>query len=106
MRSYRLYLSLFVFGGMGLVLFTMLAFTTVSNAIRDKALIVQNAQTQAYWMARSLEIGHSMMMRNHINALRDIITAIEQKPEVHSLIVLDASQRVLVATDAKLEGSL
>ncbi|MEE9147763.1 MAG: adenylate/guanylate cyclase domain-containing protein [Candidatus Tectomicrobia bacterium] len=106
MRNYRRYLSLFVFGGMGLVLFTLLAFTTVSNAIRDKALIVQNAQTQAYWMARSLEIGHSMMMRNHINALRDIITAIEQKPEVHSLIVLDASQRVLVATDAKLEGSL
>jgi class 3 adenylate cyclase len=106
MQKHRIYLSVFIFGGMAFVLFAMLAFTTVRNVIRDKTLIMENALTQGYWIARSLEIGHSMMIRDHINALRDIIKEIEKNPDIRFLTILDASKQVLIAGDATLEGTL
>ncbi len=105
MRKNRPYLSIFLFSGMTCVLLALLAITTARNAIRDKALIMQNALTQGYWIARSLEIGHSMMVRNHTSALRDIIKEIEKKPDIRFLIALDANNQVLVASDTALEGS-
>jgi class 3 adenylate cyclase len=105
MRKNRLYLSMFLFGGIAFILLAMLAFSTVRNAIRDKALIMQNALTQGYWITRSLEIGHSMMMTDHTNALRDIIKKIETKSDVRFLIVLDARQQVMIASDTTLEGT-
>lgn len=105
MRKHRLYLSIFLFGGMSFVLLSILAITTVRNAMRDKTLIMQNALTQGYWIARSLEIGHSMMMRDHTNALRDIIVEIERKPDIRFLTVLDTNGKVLVASDTTQEGA-
>jgi hypothetical protein len=65
MRKNRLYLYSFLFGGITFVLFALLAFTTARNSIRDKALLMQNALGQGYWIARSLEIGHSIALENH-----------------------------------------
>ncbi len=105
MRKNRLYFSIFLFGGMAFVLLVLLAITTVRNVTRDKTLIMQNALAQGYWIARSLEIGHSMMMRDHTNALRDIIKEIERKPDIRFLMALDANRQVLIASDTSQEGT-
>jgi hypothetical protein len=105
MRTPRLYVSIALFGGLALLLFAMLAWLTVRSAARDKALLRQNVLTQGYWMARSLEIGHSMMTHDHTTALRDLMRDIATRPDVHVLAVLDASKRVLLASDMALEGT-
>lgn len=81
-----------------------LAFTTARNVGRDKALIMQNALTQGYWIARSLEIGHRMMVRDHAMAQRDIIIDIEKHPNVRLVVILDAAKHVLLASDTTREG--
>jgi class 3 adenylate cyclase len=106
MRKPRPYVSIALFGGLALVLFAMLALLTVRNAARDKALLRQNVMTQGYWIARSLEIGHSMMMYDHTKALRDLMRDIATRPDVRFLAVLDRRKRVMIASDAALEGTL
>ncbi len=104
LQKNRLYLYSIVFGGLAFALLAMVAFTTVRNAVRDKALIMQNALTQGYWIARSLEFGHSMMMQNHTEAMRDLIQSIETGPDIRFVLILDADARVMIATDRNLEG--
>ena len=104
MRKNRLYLFLSLFGGLAFVLFAMLAVTTVRNVMTYKALAVQNALMQGYWIAHSLETGHRMLMRNHTTALRDIIQDIAQRPDVRFLIVLDAGRHVMIASNTTQEG--
>ena len=103
MRTHRV--SVVLLGAMAGVLLGLLAFSTGRNALRDKALITHNALTQGYWIARSLEIGHRMMAHDHINAMQGIIEDIEQKPDVRYVIILDANQRVMVASDIALEAT-
>ena len=97
--------SVVLLGAMAGVLLGLLAFSTGRNALRDKALITHNALTQGYWIARSLEIGHRMMVHDHINALRGIIEDIEQKPDVRYVIILDAKQQVMVASNVTREAT-
>lgn len=106
MRNNHRYLYSFLFGGMAFVLFALLAFTTVRNATRDKALIMQNALIQGYWIARSLEIGHSMLTENHTEAMRSLVKEIQKHAVVRFLVIVDANQQILLARDATLEGSL
>lgn len=104
MRKNRLYLSTLLFGSLAFVLFALLAFLTVKNATRAKAMLLQNALTQGYWIARSLEIVHSMVQHDHAQALREMLREIEQYPNIRFLRVLDTSQRVLIASETMLEG--
>lgn len=102
----RQYVSLALFGAVGTVLCALLALTTVRNLHRDRQLLLQNALTQGYWIARSLEIGHSMMVQDHRRALRDLLRVIAQRPEVRFLAVLDGEKRVVVASEPQREGQL
>jgi class 3 adenylate cyclase len=90
---------------MASVLLALLGFSTVRNASRDQALIRHNALSQGYWIARSLEIGHRLMLDDHVNALREIVAEVEQKPDIQFVIVLDAAQRVMIASDVAREGT-
>ena len=99
MRDQRL--SMLLFSGMACVLFVLLAFSTVKNALRDKDLIRHNALSQGDWMVRSLEIGHRMMMDDHVSALREILQEVEQKPHAHG--DLDKAAWVLLGLDVSEE---
>ena len=60
---------------------------------------------QGYWIARSLEIGHSMIMQDHIEALRGLIIDLETQPDIHFLLVLDGQRQILIASDTTREGT-
>jgi sensor histidine kinase regulating citrate/malate metabolism len=105
MLKTRLSLSTFLFGGMAFALFAILTFTTIRNIARDKALCIKNALSQGYWMARSLEIGHSIMLDNHVQAMREVVREIEKHSAVRALVILDVNRTVLIASDTTLEGS-
>lgn len=103
MRTHRM--SVVLSGAMAGVLLGLLAFSTGSNVLSDKVLLTHNALTQGYWIARSLEIIHRMIVQDPINALRGIIADIEHKPGVRYVIILDAKQQVLVASDVAREAT-
>ena len=95
----------FVFGGLMFVLVAMLVFQAVRSAARDKEAILQNALDQGFWIARSLEIGHSMLLEEQKDALRDMVREITRHGAVESLLVVREDQRVLVASNAALEDT-
>ncbi len=97
-------LSVLLFSAVATLFLSLLAFSTVKNASRDKALIRHNALSQGYWIARSLEIGHRMMMDDHVNALREIAEEVAQKPDIQLVMVLDDEQQVMIASDVIQKG--
>jgi class 3 adenylate cyclase len=105
MHKTREYFSVILFGGLALLLGVLLAVTTLRNIKRDRDLLMQNALTQGYWIARSLEIGHSMIMQDHLKALRSLIIDLETQPDIHFLLVLDAQKQILLASDTTREGT-
>lgn len=105
MRHNRRAVSGLLFGGIALALFTLLALTTVRSAGRDKAAILDNALAQGYWIARSLEIGHSMVLENHLTTMRSLVKEIQQHAVVRSLALLDEHRQVLLASQEDLEGT-
>ena len=106
MRKNALYLYGFLFGSVTFVLFAVLAYTTVRDADRDKAAILDGALAQGYWIARSLEIGHGAPLpQDHTRGMRSLVKEITRHGAVRSLAVLDDSRRVLVASEAALEGT-
>lgn len=92
-----------LFGALVFVLIAMLVFQAVRSAARDKEAILQNALDQGFWIARSLEIGHSMLLEEQKDALRDMVREITRHGAVESLLVVRQDQRVLVASNAALE---
>lgn len=105
MRKSRLYLYSFLFGGVSLALFAAMAFTTASEAYRDKQSIQAGALDQGYWIVRSLEVRRGMMhAEDPLQTLRVQVAEIARHTAVRTLAVLDQDRRVLVATDASREG--
>ena len=106
MRKNPLYLYSFLFGGAILVLFVVLAYTTIRDASRDKAAILNGALAQGYWISRSLEIGHSgRLSDDHTQAMRSLVGEITRHGAVRAIAILDAARLVLAASDASLEGT-
>ena len=61
---------------------------------------------RGYWIARSLEIGHSgRLSEDHAQAMRSLVKEITHHVAVRALAVVDQDRRVLVASDAALEGT-
>lgn len=101
--------SLFVYvvllGGVSCALFIMLGIMAFRNIALDKALIVQNALTQGYWIARALESSHRTVTQEHEHVVRQLIRDIERNSTVRFVLILDDASRVLLASDATLEGT-
>lgn len=94
-----------LFGGLMMVLVAMLVVQAVRSAAKDKEAILQSALDQGFWIARSLEIGHSLLLEEQKDALRDMVKEITRHPGVESLVVINEDRRVLAASDAPLVGT-
>ena len=95
----------FLFGGLVLVLVAVLVFQAVRSAAKDKEAILHNALDQGFWIARSLEIGHSLLLEEQKDAMRDMVKEITRHPAVESLLVVSEDRRVLAAGDIALVGA-
>jgi len=91
-----------LFGALVLVLVAALVFQAVRSAAKDKEAILHNALDQGFWIARSLEIGHSLLLEEQKDALQEMVKEITRHPAVESLLVVNEDRRVLAASDAAL----
>lgn len=94
-----------LFGGLMFVLVAILVIQAVRSAARDKEAILQNALDQGFWIARSLEIGHSLLLEEQKDSMRDMVKEITRHPAVESLHVVNEDRQVLAASDAALVGT-
>lgn len=96
--------SILLFATIACILLALLSLWTIRNALSEEALIRHNALKRGYWVSRSLELAHSMMIQDHVHALRDTIADIEQKLDTRFMIILNAEQQVMIASDITREG--
>jgi len=106
MRKKNLPLSIFLLGGMSCVLLVLLGIFALRNIALDQELFRQNALTQGYWIARALESSHRMVTQEHDNVVRNIIRDIKRQSTVRFIVILDPVKKVLIASDATLEGTI
>lgn len=95
-----------LFGGLILVLVAILIVQAVRSATNDKDAILHNALDQGFWIARSLEIGHGLLLAEQKDAMRDMVKEITRHGAVESLLIVDEDRRVLVASNPAQEGSV
>ena len=94
-----------LFGGLLLVMVAMLAVQAVRSAAKDKEAILTGALDQGFWIARSLEIGHSQLLDDQRPAMRAMIEEILRHQTVESLLVVNENGQVLIASDEALGGT-
>ncbi|MGE3537355.1 MAG: adenylate/guanylate cyclase domain-containing protein [Candidatus Tectimicrobiota bacterium] len=105
MHKTKLYVYAVILGGISLLTFVVLGVVGYRNILASHALMTQNALLQGYWIARAVEISHRMVTGQHDMMLRQIVHDITQNPTVRQVLLLDAHKRVLIASDAALEGT-
>jgi len=105
LQKRQLYLSMFILGGISVVMFALLGIIAYRNTVSERDLVLQNALLQGYWIARSLEISHRVVTQNHETTMRNIIQDIKKHPSVRRMVILDEGKHVLVASDQPLEGT-
>ncbi len=93
-------------GGLMFALVAIQAVQSVHGVARDRDAILQNALDQGFWIARSLEIGHGLLLEEHKDAMRSLVAEITRHPAVDSLLVVGGDRRVLAASDTTLTGTL
>lgn len=94
-----------VFGCLMLALVAALAVQAFRSVTNDRQAILDNALGQGYWIARSLELGHSGMQEEQTEAMRDMLREIVRHEEIVSLELVKADRTVLMASDRSLEGN-
>ncbi|MGB7302271.1 MAG: adenylate/guanylate cyclase domain-containing protein [Burkholderiaceae bacterium] len=92
------------FGTLMVALVAVLAVQALRSVSNDRAAILENARSQGYWVARSLELGHGGMREEKNDSTRDLVTELVRHEEIVSLTLVKEDRTVLVASDASLEG--
>ncbi|MGE3537799.1 MAG: adenylate/guanylate cyclase domain-containing protein [Candidatus Tectimicrobiota bacterium] len=97
--------ALVICGGLVCGLVAVLAFLTISMALRERAALRHSALTEGYWIVKALEVSYGMMPPGQADAMRMLLSSLKNNHGIRALMFLDDHQQVLLASEATREDA-
>ncbi len=104
MRHNHFYLSILIFGGIILVLFVVIFFTTATSFIKYNTLINRNALSQGHWIVKSLQIAHSLTRENQKDYIEHLMKYMNDDQDIISIILLDKNKKEIIGRSKIIEN--